>query len=183
LPEDWRVAATAADDVGVRPSLESLGPYRWHPSQAPSWELADSVGGRIGLKDFSGRPVLLIFYLGHGCLHCVEQLKKFAPMAQQYSEAGISLLAISIETPEDLRLSLENFGDSGEFPIQLASDHSLDTFKAYRAYDDFEERPLHGTVLIDGAGLVRWQDIGFEPFTDATFLLEESKRLLSQPQP
>jgi hypothetical protein len=28
---------------------------------------------------------------------------------------------------------------------------------------------------------VRWQDIGYEPFNDANFLLEESKRLLALP--
>ena len=40
--------------------------------------------------------------------------------------------------------------------------------------------PLHGAFLIDGNGLVRWQDIRFEPFMDAPFLLAESKRLLAQ---
>jgi peroxiredoxin len=183
LEGDWRAPVVAASDVGVRPDLNKLGPFRWHPSQAPQWELADSTGRKLALKDFQGRPVVLIFYLGHGCLHCVEQLKKFAPLADKYAEAGIALVAVSIETPEDIALSLTNFNESGEFPITLLSDHSLETFKAYRAYDDFEALPLHGTFLIDGNGQVRWQDISFEPFTDATFLLGESKRLLSQPTP
>jgi alkyl hydroperoxide reductase subunit AhpC len=100
-------------------------------------------------------------------------------LAGQYQEAGISLLAISIESPADVSQSLSNFSESGEFPLALLADPSLDTFKAYRAYDDFEERPLHGVILVDGDGLVRWQDIGPDPFTDATFLLQESKRLLT----
>ncbi|MGB8166289.1 MAG: hypothetical protein WCF18_02285, partial [Chthoniobacteraceae bacterium] len=54
-------------------------------------------------------------------------------------------------------------------------------FKAYGAYDDFEHFPLHGAFLIDAAGLVRWQDISYEPFRDAKWLLGESKRLLSLP--
>jgi hypothetical protein len=33
--------------------------------------------------------------------------------------------------------------------------------------------------LVDGEGHVRWQDIGFEPFTDFHFLLPEARRLLS----
>lgn len=183
LDGDWRAPAASANDVGERPDLNKLGPFRWHPSPAPSFELADAAGRKLALKEFQGRPVVLIFYLGHGCLHCVEQLKKFAPLAEQYAEAGITLLAVSIETPEDLALSLTNFNESGEFPITLLSDHGLDTFKAYRAYDDFEERALHGTFLIDASGMVRWQDISFEPFSDAEFLLGESKRLLSQPAP
>ncbi|MDB5302233.1 MAG: bcp 5, partial [Phycisphaerales bacterium] len=42
--------------------------------------------------------------------------------------------------------------------------------------------PLHATFLIDAQGLVRWQDISAEPYTDTKFLLGEAKRLLAQPQ-
>ena len=59
----------------------------------------------------------------------------------------------------------------------------MDVFKQYRAYDDFEKQPLHGTFLIDRAGLVRWQDISYEPFEEVEFLLKESKRLLAQDPP
>ena len=53
--------------------------------------------------------------------------------------------------------------------------------QAYRAHDDFEDSPLHGTFLIDTNGLVRWQDISYQPFTQAKWLLGESKRLLALP--
>ena len=56
----------------------------------------------------------------------------------------------------------------------------MSVFKSYRAFDDFENVPLHGVFLVDGQGLVRWQDISFEPFTDAKFLLGEAKRLLGE---
>ena len=93
------------------------------------------------------------------------------------------MLAISIESQADLGLSVESFSETGEFPVRLLANASLDVFKAYRVFDDFENQPLHGAVLVDGNGLVRWQDIGYEPFTDAEFLLQESKRLLSQGTP
>ena len=41
--------------------------------------------------------------------------------------------------------------------------------------------PLHGTFLVDRDGKVRWQDVGYEPFSDLKFLLNESKRLLALP--
>ena len=44
-------------------------------------------------------------------------------------------------------------------------------------FDDFENIPLRN-LLIDGEGLIRWQDIGYEPFKDPKFLLKEAKRLL-----
>jgi len=52
-------------------------------------------------------------------------------------------------------------------------------FKAYRCYDDFENQTLHGTFLINPEGLVLWQDISYEPFMEAEFLLKEAKRLLA----
>jgi len=54
----------------------------------------------------------------------------------------------------------------------------LEIFKAFRAHDDFESQPLHGTFLIDAKGKIRWQDVSYEPFMDVEFLLKESKRLL-----
>ena len=66
-----------------------------------------------------------------------------------------------------------------QLPIPLLSNADLDVFKEYRAYDDFEEQPLHGTFVIDAQGLVRWQDISYEPFMDAEFLLHEAQRLLA----
>ena len=67
---------------------------------------------------------------------------------------------------------------SSEFRFPILSDKSLKTFKAYRAYDDFEKMPLHGTFLVDGNGKVRWQDISYDPFTELKFLAAESRRLL-----
>ena len=74
------------------------------------------------------------------------------------------------------------FNDEGTFPITLLTDETKVAFKNYRCHDDFENRAMHGTFLIDAKGRIRWQDIGAEPFTDAKFLLKESQRLLGLPE-
>lgn len=178
LKSDWRLPYKPATDVGNRPPLDLLGPFRWSPSPAPDWLLRDSEGDKIALKDFRGKPVVVIFYLGAGCVHCIEQLNLFAPVASEYKEAGISIVAVSTESVDGLKKTLEKSKTDDGFPFPLVSNENLDVFKAYRAYDDFEKMPLHGTFLIDGNGLVRWQDISFEPFTETKFLLTEAKRLL-----
>ena len=181
LPADWRTPYKAADDVGQRPELDSLGPFRWRPSPAPDWALVDQQGQSLSLSQFRGQPVVVIFYLGFGCLHCVEQLKAFEPLAKEYAEAGIRLVAISSDDAAALARAIAAREQSGAPApaIPLAANPDLSVFKAYRSFDDFENMPLHSTFLIDGQGMVRWQDISYEPFTDAKFLLGESKRLLA----
>ena len=183
LPEDWRVEFRPAGDVGDRPSLDKLGPFRWSPTPATQWELTDGQGKKHTLADYTGRPVIVIFYLGKGCAHCIEQLGVFAPKTEEFKQAGIDLIAISTDDVGGLRETVQQNKTGSPFPFPLISDASLNVFKQYRAYDDFEQQPLHGTFLIDRQGLVRWQDISYEPFTAAAFLLRESKRLLAQDPP
>ncbi|MFM8584046.1 MAG: peroxiredoxin family protein, partial [Planctomycetaceae bacterium] len=180
LPADWRIIRVPATDVGARPELATLGPYRWTPSAAPGWALKDAQGKDHSSADWRGKPHVLIFYLGSSCLHCAQQLQAFAPLAKDYEQAGIGLMAISTDSVDGLRKSLESIKE-GQFVIPLLTDASLQVFKAFRVHDDFENKPLHGTFFIDGNGLVRWQDIGHEPFQDSRFLLNEAKRLLALP--
>lgn len=184
-PKDWRAPLPAADDLGERPAHDSLGPFRWAPPAAPDWTLADASGKPMSLADFRGRPVLVIFYLGKGCSHCMEQLNNFAPVTATYAKAGIPIVAISTDTPAGLAETFQKTAEieggkaRNPFPFPLLSDADLKVFKAYRAYDDFENQALHGTFLIDGDGRVRWQDISYEPFMYTDWLLEECQRLLS----
>ena len=176
---DWRIAQEPAPDLGERPELDELGPFQWQPYTAPSWQAKDPQGDPICSEDYQGKPTLVIFYLGFGCLHCMEQLHEFAPRASEFSDAGIQVVAISTETVKELRNGIKDFGKKLKIPLLSSIDkHS---FHVYRCWDDFEDQPLHGTFLIDSDGRVRWQDIGYEPFMKVDFLLEESKRLFSLP--
>ncbi len=181
LSADWRASQPVQSDVGIRPSLESLGPFRWHPVAAPEWSLPDRDGRAHALADFKGKPVLVVFYLGSGCSGCMEQLNIFAPVTKDFETAGISIVAVSTDGVSGLHETFAKSSDKAGFPFPILADPQLTAFKAYRAFDDFEKIALHGTFLIDGDGLVRWQDIGFQPFRDAKWLLGESKRLLSIP--
>lgn len=181
---DWRTPAPSPSDIGPRPALDTLGPFRWSPTAAPNFSLRGVNGKRVSLTDYTrkGRPVVVVFYLGNACARCMEQLAAFAPMKAEFDRAGIELVAISTDTPQMLQTQNDRLKLEARFPFPLLSDHDCKAFKAFRAYDDFEAMPLHGAFLIDGKGRVRWQDIRFEPFMDAHFLLEEAKRLIAQPE-
>ena len=178
-PEDWRVVKPPPKDIGKRPDLDAIGPFRWSPLMAPGWTLKDASGKPRSLEDHRGRPVVVIFYLGFACLHCAEQLQAFGPKADAFESAGIDMIAISTDDGEGLKKSVKDY-DKGEFPFPLVTDAPLEIFRKYRVYDDFEKQPLHGTFLIDGKGRVLWHDISYDPFMEPDFVLKEARRLLDQ---
>ncbi|WP_197454579.1 redoxin domain-containing protein [Stieleria varia] len=174
---DWRKKASPAEDLGSRPPLGDLGPISWQPYQSPRWQALSSDDQKVTDEQYRGRPRIVIFYLGFGCLHCIEQLHAFAPEFEKFADLGIEIIAISTEGAAELATGITNFDKP--LPIPLMADPSAEVFKSFRCWDDFEDQPLHGTFLIDAQNRVRWQDISYEPFTDVDFLLNESKRLLN----
>jgi peroxiredoxin len=178
LKEKWSEKPPQPLDVGDRPSLDTLGPFRWEPSPAPMWFAVHPNGEPFADKTLAGKPYVAILYLGFGCLHCAEQLGKFSPKVEDFRKRGIEMIAISTESPKQLQEGLKNYAKEMHTP--LLSNVERDAFRAFRAFDDFEAQPLHGTFLIDSKGLIRWQDIGYEPFMDVEFLLKESDRLLGK---
>ena len=178
--DDWPRNDSTASDLGERPELVSLGPFRWQPVTAPDWKLLDSADEPLSLSHYAGKPVIVIFYLGHGCLHCAEQLQAFAPKMEEFLDQGIEMVAISTDQRDGLKKSIDSYGKE-PLPIRLLANPKLTIFKKYHAFDEFEDQALHGTFLIDGDGKIRWQDISYEPFMDADFLLKESIRLLEGP--
>jgi peroxiredoxin len=177
LGDNWAQPMEMPADFGQRPELDDLGPFRWRPYLAPDFKALSKDGETFTKDSVEGKPTILIFYLGFGCLHCVEQLHAFSPRLDEFKEAGIDIAAISTESVESLNKGLSAFGKTLEIPLH--SDESLSSFKRYRCYDDFEQQPLHGTYLIDAKGRVLWQDISYEPFMDVDFALTEAKRQLN----
>lgn len=180
LPADWRTAEPPRDDVGERPPLAGIGPLLWTPQPAPDFALpvVADAGGTLSLAGLRGEPVLLVAYLGFGCLHCVEQLQALQPRQQEFAALGIRVVAVGTDPVAVARDSLATFAGGERPTFPLLADPELTLFRAYHAYDDFERMPLHGTFLLDAQGRIRWQDISAEPFTDVAFLLGEAKRLL-----
>jgi peroxiredoxin len=178
-PDDWRIPAEPADDIGHRPELDSLGPATWSSYTAPNWSASTIDDVRTDDDAYQGKAKIVVFYLGFGCLHCVEQLTAIKPKVQQFADAGIEVVAISTETVAELRKGIESYGEP--LPMTILADPARAAFRAFRCWDDFEDQPLHGTFLIAADGRVLWQDIGHEPFNDIGFLFEESVRLMATP--
>ena len=164
---------------GYSELLAMLSPERaaatpWQPLQAPDWTLDDAYGRTFSTKDYRGKPLLIVNFLGFGCVHCLEQLQALKPFADKFEERGIKIVAIGLQTPEELRVSMGDDPLKSGYPFPILCDPKLSQFKAYRCFDDFADTALHGTYLLDGKGRVQWHDISHLPFMDIESILERN---------
>jgi peroxiredoxin len=156
-------------------TLDELGPNIWEPYAAPALEATDPEGNVVTLESFRGRNVLLVFYIGEQCTHCIDQLNAVRKRFNEFSAADTQILAVSSDTPE-VNLESEAMQHFG-FPILSDVDHA--NARRFHSYDDFEDLELHSTILIDRQGRVRWARTGGEPFTNLDFIFSELKRIES----
>ena len=140
----------------------------------PAWRLTDASQEVVSSDQFAGKPYLLVFHLGKGCLHCAEQLNAIGNHLEGFRNIGIEVVGVSSDSADDLAQQLESFGSS--FPIQhLACDEKLNLFRQVGAFDKAAGKPLHATLLVDAAGRVRWSDMGAHPFMQVDQLLNEAR--------
>jgi len=168
---------SATDDATVqRIDLTSLGPLTWSPWSAEPIAMPDSDGQAWDLAAHKGRNVVILFFLGGKCAQCMQQLQIFGKEIEALRALKTDLVAVCTDDLEATR-ALKANPDKVTFPMPLLPDPRLEAFKRYRAFDEFENQPLHGTFLIDARGDVRYQRIAAEPFLDVDFIKAEAARI------
>lgn len=168
------IGETPRKERQYRPKdLDSIGPMNWQPFQAPDLRVVDRDGKPVRLNDFKGRNVILVFFLGEACVHCVGQLKSLNDRASEFEAMDTALLGVCSASPASLKASTK----LDQASIQFLSDTNHENARRFSSYDDFEDMELHSTILIDKAGRVRWKRTGGDPFMNIDFLLGELKRV------
>jgi peroxiredoxin len=161
-----------------RTALDRFGPAVWKPFAAPELHVTDPSGRRLTLDQYRGRNVILVFYLGQGCAHCVSQVKELSDRAADWAAQDADVVAISADTPEMNQRSMS----ASPLKVTLGSDVKFENARRFKSYDDFEEMPFHATILIDREGRVHWGQHGGGPFTDYKFLLSQLQRMNAAPK-
>ncbi len=184
LPVDWTLPAPRLEEPGFFREPADAGPGRWIPLAAPNFDLADRFGERLTLDDFSGRPLLLNFFLGARCPFCLEQFEVFRPHWPAFAEAGIAVAAVSIDSAETMNRVFRDSPDLENllrhcFPHPVLADPDLAAFRAFGVYDDFENGPMHGIFLLDSRGRILWRWASHATFENPIPLLWETKRLIA----
>jgi alkyl hydroperoxide reductase subunit AhpC len=106
----------------------------------------------------------------------MQQLQEFGKVHEALKKLNVETIAIGSDDAGATK-ALKNNADAIKFPMPMLADPGLNDFKRYRAYDDFESQPLHGTFLIDAEGKVRFQRISSDPFLDVEFIKGEAERV------
>ncbi len=141
---------------------------------APDFTLPD-VGGVERKLSVLGkdRPVVVVFYLGYGCSHCVAQLLALDKDLHYFRELDADIVAISSDTSEH---TAERYGEYGEFHFPVLADTDYSVSSQWGVYlPESDEKPEfmnHGTFVIGRDGKVIWAAQGKEPFLDNKTLLQ-----------
>jgi peroxiredoxin len=195
-PPDFDVASAAREflrDRKVRPLSEPLErlladttakrvetqPHALLGKTAPDFELADSGGRPLRLRERLRRgPVVLVFYYGYYCNHCVSQLFALNDDLKKFRELGAEVVAVSADPPELTRQRFKQYGEFA-FPVLADPGHkAAQLYGVFRPAAGKESEDLqHGTFVIGRDGLVHWAHRGYEPFTGNRTLLYELARL------
>ena len=175
-PEPRRAESSTDDATVERIDLTTLGPLAWSPRPAEPLAAPDSDGKDWALADHQGRNVVVLFFLGGRCAHCMQQLELFGKAVKDLGTLQTDVVAIGTDDRDATRKLKQNPDKIG-FPMPILPDPKLDIFKRYNAYDDFERQPLHAIYLIDTKGEVRYRRISAEPFLDVDFVKTEIARV------
>ena len=140
---------------------------------APEFALPDVNGLEQKLSELGkGRPVVVVFYLGYGCSHCVAQLLALDKDLHYFSELDADIVAISSDSSEH---TAEKYKEYGEFHFPVLADVGYAVSQKWGVYqpetDEKSEFMYHGTFIVDSNGKVIWGAQGKEPFLDNKTLL------------
>lgn len=140
---------------------------------APNFSLPDDAKLTQTLSELGhNRPVVVVFYLGYGCSHCVAQLLALDKDLHYFRELDADIVAISSDSSDH---TAARFVEYGRFGFPVLSDVDQKVAEAWGvlkpATDDEDAVMDHGTFVIDRNGKVVWAFQGKEPFLDNRTLL------------
>lgn len=147
---------------------------------APDFTLPNVEQQQVSLKELNKRgPVVIVFYYGYYCSHCVTQLVGLNENLKKFEELGATIVAISEDASHE---TATKFAKYRGFDFDVLSDAENFTATKYNIYQPAtvsrKEIRQHGLFVIDQNGDVAWAYKGYAPFMDTQVLFKELKALV-----
>jgi peroxiredoxin len=124
---------------------------------APEFSLPDQDKQVVPLAELRGTPVLLVFYPFAFSSLCTGELCQLRDELSVYTDAGVTVLAIST----DPVFSLKAFREQQNFDFRLLSDfwpHGA-VAQAYGAFNEKAGMALRATFLVDTDGKIAFAEV------------------------
>jgi peroxiredoxin Q/BCP len=125
-------------------------------SKAPDFTAPTDGGGKVSLKDFKGKTVVLYFYPKDNTSGCTAEACDFRDTTAQFKKKKAVVLGVS---PDSVK-SHDNFKSKFDLPFPLLADED---HKIAEKYGVWKEKSMYGrkymgvdrsTFLIDAEGKV-----------------------------
>lgn len=120
----------------------------------PDLEFATPGGGRVALRGYAGKPLVLYFYPKDDTSGCTRQAQDFSRLYPEFVALGADLLGVSKDPPAKHQKFIEKY----DLTIPLATD---DDSKGLAAFGTWVQKSLYGktymgidrsTFLFDASG-------------------------------
>lgn len=125
--------------------------------QAPAFSAPSNGSGRVALKDFKGKSVILYFYPKDNTPGCNKEACAFRDANQKIERKNAIVLGVSVDSVK----SHDKFVEKFDLPFVLVSDEAKEIVTAYGVWGrkKFMGREFDGThrvtFLIDPAGRIK----------------------------
>ncbi|MFQ4149637.1 peroxiredoxin [Arthrobacter sp. LAPM80] len=133
------------NDGGTQPGLH-VG------DMAPDFSLPNQFGEPISLSGLRGAPVAIVFYPFAFSGICTGELCELRDNFAEFAEAGVRLLAISVDTKYTLRA----YAEAEDYNFDLLADfwpHGA-VASAYGAFDPVRGMAGRSTLIITAEGVI-----------------------------
>lgn len=132
-------------------------------AKAPAFDLPADGGGRVKLKDFAGKTLVLYFYPKDDTSGCTKEALEFTAAEKKFEKAGAAIVGVS----KDSVAAHDKFKTKHKLKVALGSDEDG---KVVEAYGVWVEKSMYGkkymgiertTFLIDAKGVIRqiWRKV------------------------
>ena len=140
--------------------------------KAPDFTLPAAGGTSVSLADFTGRPVVLVFYPGDDTPVCTKQLNSYNDGLGQFEALDAQVVAISAQSVE----SHEKFSGKHGFEFPLLADTDKKVAALYGTLGPIGF-PRRSVFIIDASGVVRYAHraiagLTFRPVSELVDVLE-----------
>jgi peroxiredoxin len=106
-------------------------------TRAPEFDLPDTAGGRVSLRQLEDAPALLVVFLCNHCPYVKHIRQTFVELVKEYQSRGVAVVAISSnnveshpdDSPEHMAEEAKTFG----YTFPYLYDETQEVAKAYRA--------------------------------------------------